>query len=298
MFRENPNFSPFRSHDLRTMEELHKPSLIGRGGPIAPTIVQKPEFELKYHMTTSTLSRNLEVLGKQIAYISQNLQHQPGPGHPNTVYYAYSDESDENEPSEEEKSEIDQHIREPSYAFLMGDEEIKFNPLKDIDDPIPISRVSKTPLDSLDSISNTFDTAITNPLFEFDSELSLNYDNPIFDILYKDSDESKTETITDKVQIHNSPSAAQIPPPYEKLLFDMTMPSPILTLSQFRYDILGSYRILDILGPRLFYSLSYNSGLVFPKGFSKIKSLDLFLLGDENRVFDPRIIIVDVDLKV
>ncbi|GJT52284.1 hypothetical protein Tco_0978441 [Tanacetum coccineum] len=35
----NPNFSPFYSHDLRTMEELLKPSLIDRGGPIAPTTV-------------------------------------------------------------------------------------------------------------------------------------------------------------------------------------------------------------------------------------------------------------------
>ncbi|GKD99827.1 hypothetical protein Tco_1387811 [Tanacetum coccineum] len=50
MFQENTNFSPFHSHDLRTMEELHKPSLIGRGGPIALVIVSGTDFVLKNHM--------------------------------------------------------------------------------------------------------------------------------------------------------------------------------------------------------------------------------------------------------
>nr|GEX01286.1 hypothetical protein [Tanacetum cinerariifolium] len=172
------------------MEELHKPSLIDRGGPIALTIVQKPEFELKYHMeakfwfyrfkthsihtweemvskflskyypylkalqlrkdilnfwqlpaeswdtevyydtttgvsahysnTTSLLSAKIEVLGKQITYISQNLHHKPGPGHPHTIYYLDTDESDEDEPSKVEKSKINPLIREPSGALLMG----------------------------------------------------------------------------------------------------------------------------------------------------------------------------------
>ncbi|GKG35109.1 hypothetical protein Tco_0440263, partial [Tanacetum coccineum] len=32
--------------------------------------------------------------------MSENLQPQPGPGHPHTIYYSDSDESDEDEPSE------------------------------------------------------------------------------------------------------------------------------------------------------------------------------------------------------
>ncbi|GKA02215.1 ribonuclease H-like domain-containing protein, partial [Tanacetum coccineum] len=47
-----------------------------------------------YSDPTSLLSAQIEVLGKQIAYTSQNLQHQPGPGHPHTVYYSESDKSD------------------------------------------------------------------------------------------------------------------------------------------------------------------------------------------------------------
>ncbi|GJX91595.1 reverse transcriptase domain-containing protein [Tanacetum coccineum] len=86
------------------------------------------------------------------------------------------------EPSETERSEIYHLIGDPSDTFLMGDDEITFNPLKDFDDHVPIPRVSEIPLDSLDSILDTFKSAFTNPLFELDSEYSLNYDNPIFNI--------------------------------------------------------------------------------------------------------------------
>nr|GEX15138.1 hypothetical protein [Tanacetum cinerariifolium] len=62
-------------------------------------------------------------------------------GHPNTVEYTYSDESDEDELSEENKSEIDPLIRESKDTFLMRDEEIKLNSHKDIDDSQGMRRV-------------------------------------------------------------------------------------------------------------------------------------------------------------
>ncbi|GJS82361.1 hypothetical protein Tco_0748902 [Tanacetum coccineum] len=97
-----------------------------------------------YSETTFALSAQIKVLGKQIAYISQNLQHQSGPGHTNTVEYTYFDESDEDEPSEADKSEIDPLIdpliRESSDTFLMGDEKIALNPLEDSDELVPIPR--------------------------------------------------------------------------------------------------------------------------------------------------------------
>nr|GEZ14412.1 hypothetical protein [Tanacetum cinerariifolium] len=108
------------------------------------------------------------------------------------------------EPLKTEKLEINPLLGEPSDTFLMRDEEIKFNPLKDIDDPVPIPRVFETHLDSLDSILDTFESAFTNPLFGLDSEYSLNYDNPIFDIQNKESDESEKETIMDEVKINGS----------------------------------------------------------------------------------------------
>ncbi|GJV63141.1 hypothetical protein Tco_1473969 [Tanacetum coccineum] len=258
----------------------------------------------------------VEVLGKQTGYTIQSVQHNPGPGHPNTFYYSDSDESHDNEPSkmtedqksihhlsgsptpssdhvvaslshsltptrdsdsileetdtllphhdstspevdddifdpkgdirllerllhldstkdippphklsneifdleedililenllknepsEAKNSEISPLIREPPNTFLMGDEEIKLNSHEDIDDLVPIPRVFEKPLDSLDCISKTFDMTITDPLFDFDSEFTLNLDNPIFGIHNEESDESETEKIMDEVQNHS-----------------------------------------------------------------------------------------------
>nr|GEW17107.1 reverse transcriptase domain-containing protein [Tanacetum cinerariifolium]GEZ81410.1 reverse transcriptase domain-containing protein [Tanacetum cinerariifolium] len=204
----------------------------------------------------------------------------------------------EDEPSEAKKSEINPLIGEPSDTFLMGNKKIKFKPLKDIDDPVPIPRVSEKSLDSLDLISETFKITITNPLFDFDSKFTLNSDNLIFYIQNEESDESDTKTIMEEVQIHSSQSTAQIPPPYRKLMFDLTMPKPILTFSHFHYGIFCSYHVFDIIGSRLLFSLSDGFGLVFSENLSKIHSLYLFDLGDENEVFDPGIIIVYVESKV
>ncbi|GJT50766.1 hypothetical protein Tco_0976923 [Tanacetum coccineum] len=63
----------------------------------------------------------------------------------------------EDEPLEAKNSEIDSLIRESTDTFLMGDTETKFNPHEDIDDLVPIPRVSEKPLDSLDCISKTFE---------------------------------------------------------------------------------------------------------------------------------------------
>ncbi|GJY17879.1 hypothetical protein Tco_0389370 [Tanacetum coccineum] len=38
------------SPDLRSMEELYQPSINGRGGPIAPILIQATDFGLRHHM--------------------------------------------------------------------------------------------------------------------------------------------------------------------------------------------------------------------------------------------------------
>ncbi|GKE33876.1 hypothetical protein Tco_1453198, partial [Tanacetum coccineum] len=43
-----------------------------------------------------------------------------------------------------------------------------------------------------------FQTTITDPLFDSDSEFTLNSDNPILDIQNKESDESEMKTIMDE----------------------------------------------------------------------------------------------------
>nr|GFB85582.1 hypothetical protein [Tanacetum cinerariifolium] len=187
------------------------------------------------------------------------------------------------EPSETERSKIYDLIGEPSDTFLMRDEEITFNPLKDIDDTVSIPRVSKTPLDSFDSILDTFESAFTNPLFELDYEYSLNYDNLIFDIQDKDSDKSKTETIMDEVQSNGSQSTAQILPSFKDLSINIPMHNIILSL--FRHGMFDSSR------------LSFYLGLLFLRGFSESHSSDLFKLVDENKVFDPRSITINGRFK-
>ncbi|GKC83984.1 hypothetical protein Tco_1139701 [Tanacetum coccineum] len=91
------------------------------------------------------------------------------------IEYLDYEESDEDEPSKAEKSKINPLIREPSDALLMGDKEIKFNPLKDIDDLVPIPKVSEKPLDSLDPISKTFDMTIimSHPQIHYSGRLDL-----------------------------------------------------------------------------------------------------------------------------
>ncbi|GJT42456.1 hypothetical protein Tco_0951171 [Tanacetum coccineum] len=94
------------------------------------------------------------------------------------------------EPSKADKSEIYTLIGEPPDTFLMEDEEIKLNPLKDSDNSVPIPRVSVTPLDSIDSILDSYDTSYTNPS-DLDFESTLNYDNPNFKIQNKHRDDPK-----------------------------------------------------------------------------------------------------------
>ncbi|GJZ53560.1 hypothetical protein Tco_0608445 [Tanacetum coccineum] len=58
------------------------------------------DMSAHYSKTTFASSEQVEVLGNDTGYTIKSVQHQPGPGHPNTFHYSYSDESDEDEPSE------------------------------------------------------------------------------------------------------------------------------------------------------------------------------------------------------
>ncbi|GJU66149.1 hypothetical protein Tco_1252408 [Tanacetum coccineum] len=175
------------------------------------------------------------------------------------------------EPSKADKSEIYTLIGEPPDTFLMEDEEIKLNPLKDSDDSVPIPRVSVTPLDSLDSFFDSYDTSYTNPS-ELDSEYTLNYDNLIFNIQNEHCDEPETETIMDEVH-----STVQIPPLFEELTSDKSMQDIIL--HRIRHGMVNSSR------------LSFYLDLFSPEDNFRSLSSDLFELGDQNVVFDPGILL-------
>ncbi|GJZ14304.1 reverse transcriptase domain-containing protein [Tanacetum coccineum] len=149
---------------------------------------------------------------------------------------------------ETKRSEIYTLIGEPSDTFLMGDEEIKFNPFKDIDDPVLIPRVSETPLDSFDSSLDSFDTTFINPLFELDSEYTLNYDNPIFDIQNEDSDASEIETIIDE-EVFESHSLDSFKLGDENVVFD---PGIIVIKGWIKHYSGGDIPVMDVLDLHFF----------------------------------------------
>ncbi|GJR97195.1 hypothetical protein Tco_0269369 [Tanacetum coccineum] len=154
-------------------------------------------------------------------------------------------------------------------------EEIKLNPFKDSDDFVPIPRVSVTPLDSLDSFFDSYDTSYTNPS-KLDSEYTLNYDNPIFNIQNEHSDEPETETIMDEVY-----NIVQIPPLFEG---NKTIRSEKKRLEVRRDVRVIDCEYIDLLGYEdelLIYREILGTGLCFVKGSSSFMgcSNDKSLLG-------------------
>ncbi|GJT75186.1 hypothetical protein Tco_1041911 [Tanacetum coccineum] len=126
----------------------------------------------------------------------------------------------------------------------MGDEEIELNSHEDIDDLVPIPRVSEKPLDSLDCISKTFKMTITYPLFDFDSKFTLNSDNPIFGIHNEESDEFKMETIMDEILSSESKVHIEV----LSVLWENRLPIPDGSLPLSRYKGLKTKQNRYFLG--------------------------------------------------
>ncbi|GJU60760.1 hypothetical protein Tco_1238526 [Tanacetum coccineum] len=80
------------------------------------------DMSAHYSKTTFASSEQVEVLRNDTGYTLQSIQHPPGPCHPNTFHYSYSDESDEDEPSEV-LQDIDLLLEETD-AFLSLDDSI------------------------------------------------------------------------------------------------------------------------------------------------------------------------------
>ncbi|GJS19360.1 reverse transcriptase domain-containing protein [Tanacetum coccineum] len=215
-----------------------------------------------YSDPTSLLSAQIEVLGKQTANTSQSVQHQLGPAHPNTFHYTYSDESDEDEPSETTSllsaqievlgkqiactSQNLQHQPGPGHPHTVyysesdkSDEDEPWEAEKSKINPLFREPVYEKPLDSLDPISKTFDMNITNPLFDFDSKFTLNLDNPIFVIQNEESDEFETETIMEECMRTRSQSRNSNRQQQQVNLtfvepFNLVEPIPVVTMDDTR----------------------------------------------------------------
>ncbi|GKB74193.1 hypothetical protein Tco_0935605 [Tanacetum coccineum] len=108
-----------------------------------------PNMSVHYSDTTYASIALVEVLGKQTAYTIQSVQHQPGPGHPHTVYYSDSDESDEDEPSE--VLEVQRSIHP-----LSGSPTPSSDPIVESLSPLP------TPFGDSDSLLEETDTLLSH----------------------------------------------------------------------------------------------------------------------------------------
>ncbi|GJS93269.1 hypothetical protein Tco_0800237 [Tanacetum coccineum] len=94
----------------------------------------------------------------------------------------------------EENLDINLLLGEHLDTLSTGDREVDFNPSRDIeelerllaDDPVPVPRVFDEPLGHSDSISRSYDVTFSNPLFDFNDDYTLCYDNPLLDEEFED----------------------------------------------------------------------------------------------------------------
>nr|GEV99469.1 NAC domain-containing protein [Tanacetum cinerariifolium] len=97
-------------------------------------------------------------------------------------------------PKEEEKLDINLPLGEHLDTLSTRDREIDFNPSRDIeeldrllaDDPVPVPRVFDGPLGNSNSGPRSYDVTFSNPLFDFNDDYTLCYDNSLFDEEFED----------------------------------------------------------------------------------------------------------------
>nr|GEV81272.1 hypothetical protein [Tanacetum cinerariifolium] len=135
-----------------------------------------PNMSAHYSDTTYASIAPVEVIGKQIAYTIQSVRHQPGPGHPNTVYYSDSDESDDDEPSE--ALEVQRSIH-----HLSG------NPTPSSDHIVESLSPPPTPFEDSDSLLEETDT-----FFSQIDDSFLEYETFCFNIEEKSSSSTTTHS--------------------------------------------------------------------------------------------------------
>ncbi|GKE92808.1 hypothetical protein Tco_1573903, partial [Tanacetum coccineum] len=88
----------------------------------------------------------------------------------------------------ERKVDIDLPFGEHLDTLSTGDREIDFDPIRDIEelerllanDLVPVPRVFDEPLGNSDSVPRSYDVTFSNPLFDFNDDYTLCYDNPLF----------------------------------------------------------------------------------------------------------------------
>ncbi|GKC16616.1 hypothetical protein Tco_1013398 [Tanacetum coccineum] len=180
-----------------------------------------PDMSVHYCDTTYASVAPVEVLGKQTAYTIQSVPHQPGPGHPNTVYYSDSDGSDEDEPSD--VLEVQRSIHPLSGSPTPSSDPI----VESLSQP-------PTPFEDIDSLVKETDTLLSYindslPDYEtfcFDIEEKRSgittshsdYSFPDYDAFYFDDDHIE-EKSSSSTTTHSDFSL----PEYDSFIFDLSI---------------------------------------------------------------------------
>ncbi|GJX00274.1 hypothetical protein Tco_0184187 [Tanacetum coccineum] len=288
------------------------------------------DMSAHYSETTFALRERVEVLGKQTGYTIQSVQHNPGPGHPNTFYYSDSDESDDDEPSETiEDHKLIHHLSGSPTPFS--------DPVVASLSPLP------TPFGDSDSLLEETDTLLSYSddsvpdyetfFFNIEEKSSgsttthFDYSLPDYEAFYFDDDQIK-EKSSGSTTTHSDFSL----PEYDSFIFDLSIdPFPPADRSVSHHEEFAD-ELAHIISPpdydRFYFELEIDPGestsvveknifylsstkdstsiklndfplllsdcdLIFSKKFSKINFLVIFPSGDKDKVFDPGILAIN-----
>ncbi|GJS46689.1 reverse transcriptase domain-containing protein [Tanacetum coccineum] len=270
----------------------------------------------------------VEVLGKQTGYTIQSVQHNPGQGHPNTVYYSDSDESEKDEASKV----LD--IQKPIHS-LSGNPTPSSDSMVETSSPSPTpTKYSDSPVEESDNLLSHIDDSFAEyETFSFDIEekssgsttTHSDYSLPDYGTFYFDEDHIK-EKSSGSTTTHSNFSL----PEYDSFIFDLSinpLPPADRSVSHheefadelahiisppeydcFYFDIepdLGELTILfeenlskdstkELTSPELndFPLLLSDCDSTFFEEFSEIDLLVSFPFGNKDKIFDPGIFII------
>ncbi|GJW27044.1 hypothetical protein Tco_0040855 [Tanacetum coccineum] len=282
-----------------------------------------------YSETTFASRERVEVLEKQTGYTIQSVQHNPGPGHPNTVYYSDSNESDEDEPSE--VLDIQKLIHS-----LSGNPTLSSDPVVASLPPLP------TPFGDSDSLLEETDTLLSHSddsvpdyetfFFNIEEKSSgsttthSDYSLPDYEAFYFDDDhieeKSSGSTTThsdfslpeydsfiidlsidpfppaDRSVSHHEEFADELahiisPPEYDRFYFELEIdPGESTSVVEKNIFDLSSTKDSTSIELNDFPFLLSDCDSIFSEKFSKIDLLVSFPFGNKDKIFDPGIFII------
>ncbi|GJU71544.1 hypothetical protein Tco_1262949 [Tanacetum coccineum] len=233
-----------------------------------------------YSKTTSALSAQIEVLGKQTAYTIQSVQHQPGPCHINTVYYSDdSDESDEDEPSQKPIHSLSGNPT-PSSDFVKSSG----------------STTTHSDYSLLDYEAFYFDENHIKEKSSGSTNTHSNFSLPEYDSFIFDLSINMIPP-ADRSDSHHEEFANELahiisPPEYDCFYFDIKPDLGELTI--LFEENLSKDSTKELTSPELndFHLLLSDCDSTFSEEFFEIDLLVSFPYGNKDKIFDPGIFII------